>query len=180
MKKILALLLTASFGMFAVSCGKEPQTPNDSENVAGVTVTGESSAVTDTAPLTDTEQQQTTSSDRTDKPSFDTSHAKNDFERLIPKLPFDDGWTVIGQTDTEYKLQIIGLNTSAATNPENSGEPDGADKTTLLTYLSSLSEYGFAVEETGAGYRWVVTDQSANEIEFMIGDGGCWVTIKKA
>ncbi len=111
-------------------------------------------------------------------PAFDTAWASNEFEKLIPKLPFE-GWKVKTETDTVYELEVVGLNTSAATNPPDSGEKDGADKDSLLAYLNTLPSYGFTVQETGSGYQWLVTDANGNEIEFMVGDGGCWVTITK-
>ena len=73
-----------------------------------------------------------------------------------------------------------GLNTSAATNPSDSSEPDGADKDKLISYLDSLSDYGFTVEETGAGYQWNVTDANGNKMEFMCGDGYLGIEIQKA
>lgn len=71
------------------------------------------------------------------------------------------------------------MNTSAATNPSDSGQPDGADKDKLITYLNSLPDYGFTVEETGAGYQWNVTDAAGNQMEFMCGDGLIRIVIQK-
>lgn len=68
---------------------------------------------------------------------------------------------------------------SAATNPSDSGEPDGADKDKFISYLNSLSDYGFTVEETGEGYQWNVTDANGNQIEFMCGDGLLRIEIPK-
>ena len=110
--------------------------------------------------------------------SFDTSWASNDFEALIPKLPFD-GWTTNQKDELTYEMELIGLNTSGATNPPDSGEPDGADKQKLINYLNSLTSCGFTVEETGEDYEWVAVDGFGNEIEFMCADGGCWITINK-
>jgi len=76
-------------------------------------------------------------------------------------------------------MELFGLNTSAATNPSDSSEPDGADKTKLINYIDSLTAYGFTVEETGETYKWLATDAAGNQIEFMCADGGCWITIKK-
>ena len=157
MRKILALLLTFIFALSLVGCGN--QTSNGGESQT----TGQS----DTLSSTD------------DKSIFDTSWAANDFEALIPELPFT-GWTTKQENDSTYEMELIGLNTSAATNPPDSGEADGADKTKLKNYLDSLSAYGFTVEETGTDFKWLAKDTSGNEIEFMCADGGCWITIKKA
>lgn len=182
MNKISLLLLIVMLVVSLAGCGSEDQIIGDSEGVAGLTTAEDNESAQDTATSPDTTQAeteaQTTAQDTTDKTAFDTSHATNDFEKLIPKLPFE-GWTVLSKTDTEYKLQKTGLNTGAATNPPNSTEPDGADKDRLLEYLSTLSTYGFTVTEKSAGYKWLATDKVGNKIEFMIGDGGCWVTINK-
>ena len=159
MKKIIAIFLTMVICAIFVACGDKTNT----DNVNGQTTT--------------TTQSNTTTTETSDS-SFDTSWANNDFEKLIPELPFE-GWTVKSETDTVYELEVVGLNTSAATNPPDSGEKDGADKDVFLDYIASLSDYGFNVEETAQGYMWLVTDINGNEIEFMIGDGGCWVTITK-
>lgn len=160
MKKIVAVFLIVMLCASFAACGGE--TVNTDEVNGQTTTTTQNNATT-------TEDSST---------SFDTSWAKNDFEKLIPELPFE-GWTVKSETDTVYKLEVIGLNTSAATNPPDSGEKDGADKDIFLDYLASLSGLGFNVEETAQGYMWLATDANGNEIEFMIGDGGCWVTITK-
>jgi len=139
-----------------VACGSETNT----DNVNGQTTTT-TTTTTEVTTLSGT---------------FDTSWASNEFEKLIPELPFD-GWKVKSETDTVYKLEVIGLNTSAATNPPDSGEKDGADKDIFLDYLNSLKNYNFTVEEIAQDYKWLATDLNGNEIEFMIGDGGCWVTI---
>lgn len=119
-----------------------------------------------------------TSDEKEDESSFDTSWASNDFEKLLLELPFT-GWTTSQENDTTYKMELQGLNTSAATNPSDSGEPDGADKDKLISYLNSLSDYGFTVEETGEGYQWNVTDSNGNQIEFMCGDGLLRIEIQK-
>lgn len=182
MKKILVFLLIVMLAVTLAACGSEKPTTVDSEVVAGLTTTEGNGSMQSPATSPDTTQAeteaQTTAQDTTDKTAFDTSHAKNDFEKLIPKLPFE-GWHITRQTDTQYKLEVIGLNTGAATNPYNSGEPDGADKDRLLEYLNTLSTYGFTVTEKTAGYKWEASDKNGTTVEFMIGDGGCWVTINK-
>ena len=179
MKKELAvILLVASLSTF-VACGTGN---NESDNIT----TDKQSVletVADTESNTDSSASVGTSEDTTSEavdsnPAFDTSWADNSFEALLPELPFV-GWTVKQENDKIYKMELSGLNTSPATNPYNSGEPDGADKTKLLEYIKSLSSFGFVTEETGAGYMWVATDKVGNKIEFKCGDGYCGITITK-
>lgn len=171
MKKILALLLCLLTVLTLAACGEQQETTNSDNSTTA-------SADGSTAESKNEEASSETSSEEAAVPSFDTGWAKNAFERLIPELPFE-GWTVKKETDTVYELEVTGLNTSAATNAPDSGEKDGADKDMLIAYLDTLPGYGFTVKETGAGYKWLVTDADGNEIEVMIGDGGCWVTITK-
>lgn len=167
MKKLITLLLSLLLVLSMTACGSDTTTDenekNDeqTENVAG-----------NGAETSDDEKEK-------DKSAFDTSWASNDFEKLLPELPFT-GWTTSQESDTTYKMELQGLNTSAATNPSDSGQPDGADKDKLITYLNSLSNYGFTVEETGEGYKWNVTDANGNQMEFMCGDGLLRIEIQKA
>lgn len=168
MKQILALLLAVVLSASLAACDEGEQTPNDNSNPQTSIADNHSTTGTDTP----------SGSEASSEPAFDTGWASNAFEKLIPELPFD-GWTVVSETDTVYKLEVLGLNTGPSTNPPDSGEKDGADKDTLLAYLNALPGYGFTLQETGEGYQWLTTDTDGNEIEFMIGDGGCWVTISK-
>lgn len=167
MKKLITLLLSLLLVLSMTACGSDTTTDenekNDeqTENVSG-----------NGAETSDDEKEK-------DKSAFDTSWASNDFEKLLPELPFT-GWTTSQESDTTYKMELQGLNTSAATNPSDSGQPDGADKDKLITYLKSLSNYGFTVEETGEGYKWNVTDANGNQMEFMCGDGLLRIEIQKA
>ena len=167
MKKIIVLMLSLLLVLSMTACGNDTKTDengkNDeqTENVAG-----------NGAEISDDEKEE-------DESAFDTSWASNDFEKLLPKLPFT-GWTTSQESDTTYKMELQGLNTSAATNPSDSTEPDGADKDKLISYLNSLSDYGFTVEETGEGYQWNVTDANGNQMEFMCGDGLLRIEIQKA
>jgi len=114
--------------------------------------------------------------------AFDTGWASNEFEALLPELPFS-GWTTNQSSDTVYEMELGGLNTSPATNGSDSGEPDGADKDKLIAYLDSLRTYGFMVEVTeiaaDSPYEWLVTDASGNTIEVVCAEGYCWITIHK-
>lgn len=165
MKRILALILVLIMSVSMVACGNNDTNKDngDTNGQSETQATGEPATVEST----------------NDGPTFDTSWAANDFEAVLPKLPFEE-WTTSQPDANTYKMEKTGLNTSPATNPPDSGEPDGADKTKLKDYLSTLSSYGFTVEETGTDYQWLVKDATGNEAEFMVGDGGCFITIKKA
>lgn len=168
MKRILAIILVLMIALSLGACGNE--VTNDDN-------TGTSGQTENQSAANDSDNNESNASD--DKPAFDTAWAANDFEAILPELPFT-GWTTSQPDANTYKMEKIGLNTSPATNPPDSGEPDGADKTKLKNYLDSLSDYGFTVEETGTDYQWLVKDTAGNEAEFMVGDGGCFITIKKA
>lgn len=163
MKKFFALMLALAMVTSLAACGGQADSGKSDVSATQSQVDGSQSAAQsgDAAPV------------------FDTGWASNDFEKLIPELPFE-GWTVTEESERTYALEISGLNTSPATNTPGSGEADGADKTTLLEYLDSLTDYGFAVEETGEGYQWLVTDPGGNTVDFKCAEGFCWVTIRKA
>lgn len=165
MKKIIVLMLSLLLVLSMAACGSN-QTADEN---------GKNDEQTGNVAEKDAE----TSEEKEDESAFDTSWASNDFEKLLPELPFT-GWTTSQESDTTYKMELQGLNTSAATNPSDSGEPDGADKDKLISYLNSLSDYGFTVEETGEGYQWNVTDANGNQMEFMCGDGLLRIEIQKA
>lgn len=114
--------------------------------------------------------------EKENEPSFDTGWAGNEFEAMIPELPFK-GWTVNNQTDTVYEIEVGGLSTANGADTSTGYEQD---KDSLIRYINSLPSYGFTVEETGENYSWLVTDQLGNTIEFICGDGYCWVTFTKA
>lgn len=108
--------------------------------------------------------------------AFDTSWTSNEFEALIPELPFS-GWTVIGETDTKYELELGGLSTANGADTKTGFE---TDKDNLIAYINTLPGYGFNVEEIGENYQWLITDENGNEIEIICGDGYCWITFTKA
>ena len=164
MKRIIVLMLSLLMVLSVAGCGSQTSTVENRKN--------------DEKTENVAENENDTSDKKEDDSSFDTSWASNDFEKLLPELPFT-GWTTSQENDTTYKMELQGLNTSAATNPSDSVEPDGADKDKLISYLNSLSDYGFAVEETGAGYQWNVTDANGNQMEFMCGDGLIRIEIQK-
>lgn len=97
---------------------------------------------------------------------------------FLPKLPFS-GFTGGHVGGNIYEYSVTGLNTSGATNPPDSGEPDGKDKDTFVGYLATLIGYGFDVVEVGNGYKWTAADRYGNFVTFMIGDGGLFLTIER-
>ena len=167
MKKLIVLILSLLMVLSLAACGNQTTTDENGKNDEQT-----ENAAGNGAETSDVDKEK-------DESSFDTSWASNDFEKLLPELPFT-GWTTSQESDTAYKMELQGLNTSAATNPSDSSEPDGADKDKLISYLDSLSDYGFTVEETGAGYQWNVTDANGNQMEFMCGDGLIRIEIQKA
>ena len=167
MKRLFALILVLIMALSMVACGNETNNGDDLET------NGQSENQSSTDDSKGSENG--TSEDKT---KFDTAWAANEFEALLPELPFS-GWVTKQEGDNTYEMELTGLNTSAATNPPDSGEPDGADKTKLKNYLNSLSAYGFTVEETGTDFKWLVIDADGNKAEFKCGDGGCWITIEK-
>jgi hypothetical protein len=44
-----------------------------------------------------------------------------------------------------YEYSVTGLNTSGATNPPDSGEPDGKGKDIFLDWLATLPELSFGI-----------------------------------
>ena len=168
MKRIILLLLALGVVLSLAACGNDSTTSdgNDTNGQTDIQANGEP----------ETEMNGAASSEG---PAFDTSWADNAFEALLPELPFS-GWITSQPDSRTYKMEISGLNTSAATNAPDSGEPDGADKQKLLDYFETLTSYGFVIEEIGTDYMWKATDIAGNEIEFMCADGGCWITITKA
>ena len=159
MKKTIALLLGLLMVVALAACGSQPAA--DKNN-------------------TTTEQTQSTEdskqTEESNVPAFDTSWASNEFEAMIPELPFM-GWTVSNESDTVYELELGGLKTADGADTASGFEED---KDALISYINSLSDYGFTVEETGENYSWLVTNSEGNTIEFMCADGYCWVTFTKA
>ena len=113
-----------------------------------------------------------------DEPAGETVTDMNEVLSFMPALPFSgfEGGHVGGNI---YEYSVIGLNTSGATNPPDSGEPDGKDKDIFLGWLATLPSYGFDVMETGEGYEWTAADVYGNFVTFMIGDGGLFLTVER-
>lgn len=113
---------------------------------------------------------------------FDTGWASNEFEALLPELPFD-GWETSQESASVYEMELGGLNDQVVTDSNGNTIGYGEDKEALIDYLESLKGYGFSVEETGGiegyEYEWLVIDSHENEIEVTCAEGYCWITINK-
>ena len=125
---------------------------------------------------TNTSSEEIVTSSESGGAAFDTSWTDNEFEAMVPELPFK-GWTVINETDTVYELELGGLSTANGADTATGFEKD---KDNLISYIKSLPTYGFTVEEKGENYKWLVTDKDGNTAEFTCGDGYCWITFTKA
>lgn len=179
MKKIIALVLCLLMMVSLAACSGQTTAEESSST--------QSTAQTETASSETGETQQPEESTESvaaeapaepeeETPSFDTSWASNEFEAMIPELPFT-GWTVNKETDTVYELELGGLKTANGASTATGFEED---KDALITYINSLPAYGFTVEETGENYSWLVTTGEGNTIEFMCAEGFCWITFNKA
>ena len=164
MKKLLAVILSLALFASLAGCGAPAA---DSES------TGTESQSTQTESTTESESEE-------DKSAFDTSWAANDFEALLPQLPFS-GWTTSQEGDKVYEMELGGLATETLTDADGKTTGYGADKTTFISYVEGLADYGFTVEETGGiegyQYEWLAVDTKGNEVEFNCAEGFCWVTI---
>ena len=161
MKKLLALLLAGIMAFSMVACG-------GTENTDGNTETPDS----DVTVSQDSDK---------DSGAFDTSWASNEFEALIPQLPFS-GWTTKTDGNT-YKMELGGLKTETKTDTDGNTIGYGEDKTAIINYVESLTGYGFTVEETGGiegyVYEWEIKDAAGNTIEVTCAEGYCWIEIVK-
>ena len=192
MKKIIALVLAAMMCFPMAACGSNSaeEIPPVGEQQPSGTQIGQTPETTTTAPVqsnaeTTAESEPETKAPETtakDEPAFDTGWASNEFEALLPKLPFD-GWTKKQKSSSVYKMELGGLKDSVITDSSGKTVGYGEDKETMIAYLEALKGYGFSVEETGGiegyAYQWLVTDPSGNEIEVTCAEGFCWITITK-
>ena len=161
MKKLLALLLAGIMAFSMVACGGTESTEDKTETPnSDVTVSQD---------------------DEKDSDKFDTSWASNEFEALLPQLPFS-GWTTKTDGNT-YKMELGGLKTETKTDAEGNTIGYGDDKTAIINYVESLTNYGFTVEETGGiegyVYEWEIKDAAGNTIEVTCAEGYCWIEIVK-
>lgn len=161
MKKLLALLLAGIMAFSMVACGGTESTEDKTETPnSDVTVSQD---------------------DEKDSSKFDTSWASNEFEALLPQLPFS-GWTTKTDGNT-YKMELGGLKTETKTDADGNTIGYGDDKTAIINYVESLTNYGFTVEETGGiegyVYEWEIKDAAGNTIEVTCAEGYCWIEIVK-
>ena len=179
MKKTIALVLCLLMVVSLAACGSQT-TAEESSNIQNTDQTETAAPETEETeqPEESTESVETEAPTETEEetPAFDTSWASNEFEAMIPELPFT-GWTVVNETDTIYELELGGLRTANGADTATGFEED---KDALITYINSLSAYGLTVEETGENYSWLATNDEGNTIEFMCSDGYCWITFNKA
>ncbi len=162
MKKLIAFILAAVMAFSMVACGGRTEDNNDNS------AAGDS----DVNVSQDVEKDET---------GFDTSWASNEYEALLPQLPFS-GCTTKMDGNT-YKMELGGLKTETLTDADGKTTGYGEDKTALINYLESLSAYGFSVEETGGiegyVYQWEIKDASGNNFEVTCAEGYCWIEIEK-
>ena len=155
MKKLLALLLAGIMAFSMVACGGTESTEDKTET-----------------PNSDVTVSQY---DEKDSGKFDTSWASNEFEALLPQLPFS-GWTTKTDGNT-YKMELGGLKTETKTDADGNTIGYGDDKTAIINYVESLTNYGFTVEETGGiegyVYEWEIKDAAGNTIEVTCAEGYC-------
>ena len=166
MKKILSIILSVVLAFGMVACGGGTANPGGAADTAG----------------TETPADNTVTEDKkADDGTFDTSWASNDYEALIPQLPFS-GWTTKQDGDT-YKMELGGLKTETLTDADGKTIGYGEDKAALIEYIDGLAAYGFRVEETGDipgyVYEWEIEDRYGNDIEITCAEGWCWVEIEK-
>lgn len=176
MKKAIILVLSLLITAALAACGGQTDLPEGS--TPPVSTQPQVSVTNDPEETTAPTEVQGSDAPTEDDTGFDTSWTDNEFEALLPELPFT-GWSTTQEDASTYEMELGGLNTSPATNSDGSGEPDGADKDKLIAYLNSLTDYGFTVEETAEGYKWLATDATGNTFEFMCAEGYCWITICK-
>jgi len=191
MKKIITLLLCAAMALSVSACrsaeasssaASSAPAPSSSAVSVSSAAPASSEAPASSAVSVSSSSEAPVSSEAPAGPAFDTSWAANDFEALLPELPFT-GWTTSQESDKTYAMELGGLKTETLTDADGKTIGYGDDKTALIEYLDGLTAYGFEVEETGGiegyVYEWMVIDEAGNEIEFTCAEGYCWIEIQK-
>ena len=165
MKKLLAVILSLALFASLAGCGA-PAAESESTGTENQTTQTEG-----TTTETETEE---------NKAAFDTSWASNEFEAVLPQLPFE-GWTTSQDGDKVYEMELGGLKTETITDADGKTTGYGEDKTALISYIEGLADVGFSVEETGGiegyQYEWLAVDANGNRVEFSCAEGYCWVTV---
>ncbi len=170
MKKAIALLLCLLMVTSLVACGSNNTATDDSqtsqvETENNETSTPEESEETPTEAETETPAESEEPTEEPE-PSFDSSWASNEFEALLPELPFT-GWTVEKETNSYYEMM-----TSELANDES-------DLNKMTEYVESLKTYGFIVETGERQGEWLITDSIGNIIEISCSRDRCFITISK-
>lgn len=175
MKKFLTLTLTIVMLMSLAACGSKNKKTNSGE-------VSQSEISTQEIPETEGTEEVTTVPETAPESAFDTSWASNEFEKWIPKLPFE-GFEATEESETVYKIETSGLKTGVITDSDGKTIGYSDDTAALIKYLDSLKEYGFSVTETGGipeyPFKWLVVDTNGNEIEITCAEGYCWVVFTK-
>ena len=175
MKRLSALVLCVLMVLSLVACGG--QTPEAAPAAPAPTEAPVATAAPSEAPT-----EMPTEAPTEAETGFDTSWASNEYEALLPQLPFT-GWTTNEEGNGVYEMELGGLKDQVLTDDSGNKIGYGEDKQALIDYLESLKGYGFSVEETGGiegyDYQWEATDAQGNLFEFVCAEGYCWITIIK-
>lgn len=182
MKRPITLLLALLMVLSLVACGNPTNTEESSAtNEQTESSTLDSEKTENTEESTEPVETETPTESEEETPAFDTSWASNEFEAVLPQLPFS-GWTA-KQDGNTYKMELGGLKTETKTDADGNTIGYGEDKTAIINYVESLKNYGFTVEETGGiegyVYEWSIKDASGNEVEVTCAEGYCWIEIVK-
>ena len=177
MKKLFALILCLLMIITLSACGSKAAGP-DTATAAPAQVPADTPTKAPTDAPTETPTETPAEADF----GFDTAWASNEYEALLPQLPFT-GWTTSEEGNGVYKMELGGLKDQILTDDSGNKIGYGEDKQALIDYLESLKDYGFSVEETGGiegyEYQWEASDAQGNTFEFLCAEGYCWITITK-
>ena len=118
MKKIITLLLCAAMALSVSACrsaeasssaASSASAPSSSAVSVSSAAPASSEAPASSAVSASSSSEAPVSSEAPAGPAFDTSWAANDFEALLPELPFT-GWTTSQESDKTYAMELGGLN----------------------------------------------------------------------
>lgn len=159
MKKIILVMFTLLMALSVAACGGEADMEESSVNKEQTEV------YVSNAEESKDEEAENLANEET--PVFDNSWASNDFEKLIPKPPFE-GWT--GEETSEGVYEMI---TSQADADDSLAYYDIWEE-----YISLMTDCGFVLD--GDVYETEGFDSKGNAVELKCGDGHAWITIIKA
>ena len=158
MKKTIALMLCLLMVVSLAACGGQAATEKSGTNTEQ----------TETTPAAEeTKQPEESSEPAETEPAFDTSWASNEFEKLIPQLPFD-GWNGEKASEKVYEMETSQANADGS----------GTYYDTWAAYIQTLKDCGFTVK--GDAYSSEAADSNGNKVELQCGDGHAWITIYAA